>query len=265
MLLCYDIRDTRIVQLGFLHAGVHLLGGIENTVVLCDQGKSEPHFRVWLLLVQCIHGPKREAESSVDTSSLRNEQSLIATFVKRNKRNRYQEILSNLKAIAKDNKIDTPTHKFINQLAHFKDFDPKYRPPFPSSKLFVDNIAIELQKRHSPNVVYAISEDPALDQKVLPLLEALKQTVGRGYGHRSLLHSRTSPLSWKQKTSVLSSSRTDWNYSGSTRRLSSLPFGPSLGLIQPACPFLASNWALLEQMARTSSDKRASSLPRPQN
>jgi len=46
----------------------------------------------------------------------------------------------------------------------------------------VDNIAIELQKRHSPNVVYAISEDPALDQKVLPLLEALKQTVGRGMG-----------------------------------------------------------------------------------
>jgi hypothetical protein len=41
--------------------------------------------------------------------------------------------------------------------------------------------------------------------------------------------------------------------------------GPSLGLIQPACPFLASNWALLEQMARTSSDKRASSLPRTQN
>jgi hypothetical protein len=46
----------------------------------------------------------------------------------------------------------------------------------------VDNIAFELQKRHSPRMVFAISEDPTLDQKELPLLEALTQTVGRGMG-----------------------------------------------------------------------------------
>ncbi len=106
------------------------------------------------------------------TPSVRNEHSLIAAFVKRSKRDRYREILSNPRL----------RHKFTSQLAHFTDFDPRYRLPIPSNKLFVDNIARELQKRHSPNVVFAISEDPALDQKELPLVEALKQIVGRGMG-----------------------------------------------------------------------------------
>lgn len=101
-----------------------------------------------------------------------NEYSLLAAFVKRNKRDRYREVLS------------TPRlrHKFTSQLAHFADFDPKYRVPIPSNKLFVENIASELQKRHSPNTVFAISEDPTLDQKELPLIEALRHTVGRGMG-----------------------------------------------------------------------------------
>jgi hypothetical protein len=103
---------------------------------------------------------------------VRNELSLIAAFVKRSKRDRYREILSDPRL----------RQKFTSQLAHFTDFDPKYRLPLPSNKLFVDNIAIELQKRQSPNIVFAISEDPALDQKELSLVEALSQIVGRGMG-----------------------------------------------------------------------------------
>jgi hypothetical protein len=101
-----------------------------------------------------------------------NEHSLVAAFVKRSKRDRYREILSNPRL----------RHKFTNQLAHFTDFDPKYRLSIPSNNLFVDNSALELQRRNSPNIVFAISEDPALDQKDLPLIEALKQIVGRGMG-----------------------------------------------------------------------------------
>jgi hypothetical protein len=101
-----------------------------------------------------------------------NEHSLIAALVKRNKRDRYREILSS----------ERLRHKFTNQLAHFTDFDPKYRVPIPSNKLFIENIALELQKRHSPSIVFAISEDPALDHKELPLLEALRLTIGRGMG-----------------------------------------------------------------------------------
>jgi hypothetical protein len=103
---------------------------------------------------------------------LHNEHLLIATFVKRNKRDRYREILSNPRL----------RHKFTDKLAHFADFDPKYRLPIPSDKLHVNSILLELQKRHSPNIVFAISEDPALDQKEIPLFEALKEIVGRGMG-----------------------------------------------------------------------------------
>jgi hypothetical protein len=101
-----------------------------------------------------------------------NEDSLIAAFVKRSKRDRYREILSNPRL----------RRKFTDKLAHFADFDPKYRLPIPSDKLFVDSVAFELQKRHSPSIVSAISEDPALDHKDLPLVEALNQIVGRGIG-----------------------------------------------------------------------------------
>ena len=101
-----------------------------------------------------------------------NENSLIAAFVKRNKRDRYREILSNPRL----------RHKFTSQLAHFADFDPKYRLSIPSNKLFVGNIALELQKRRAPNIVFAISEDPTLDQKELPLVKALEEIVGRGIG-----------------------------------------------------------------------------------
>ena len=109
------------------------------------------------------------------------EHFLIAAFVKRSKRDRYREMLSNPRL----------RHKFTDQLAHFADFDPKYRVPIHSNKLFVDNIAFELQKRHSPSIVFAISEDPALDQKELPLREALTQTVGRRVGTvLSCIHGR---------------------------------------------------------------------------
>ena len=102
---------------------------------------------------------------------VQNEQSLIP-FLKRGKRDRYREILSNARL----------RDKFVKQLAHFTDFDPKYRLPIPSNKLFIHNVALELQRRHSPSTVFAISEDPSLDRRELPLIDALKQIVGRGMG-----------------------------------------------------------------------------------
>jgi hypothetical protein len=101
-----------------------------------------------------------------------NELALVAAFVKSNKRDRYREILANPRQ----------RHKFTNQLPHFADFDPKFRVPIPSSRHSADKIAIELQQRHSPDVVFVISEYSALDEKEFPLLEALEKIVGRGMG-----------------------------------------------------------------------------------
>ena len=67
-----------------------------------------------------------------------------------------------------------------HQLTHFTDFDLKYRLSNPSNSLVIENIVRELKKRHSPNFVFAISEDPALDEKELRFVAALQQIVGRG-------------------------------------------------------------------------------------
>jgi hypothetical protein len=48
--------------------------------------------------------------------------------------------------------------------------------------LFIANIASELQKRRSPNIVLAISEDPELDQKEIQPVEGLRRVVGRSIG-----------------------------------------------------------------------------------
>jgi len=53
---------------------------------------------------------------------VRYEQSFIAAFVKSGKRDRYREIVSD----------PSLRHQFLHQLAHFTDFDPKYRVPIPS-------------------------------------------------------------------------------------------------------------------------------------
>ncbi len=103
---------------------------------------------------------------------MQHESSLIAAFVLRNKRDRYREFISDARL----------RHKFIHQLAHFADFDPKYRLPFQGSKLSAGAVARELQKRHSPNTVFVISEDPRIDQKELPLNEALQLVIGSGMG-----------------------------------------------------------------------------------
>lgn len=103
---------------------------------------------------------------------MQHELHLVAAFITRSKRDRYREFVSDPKL----------RHKFTSRLAHFADFDPTYRLPIPSNKLFIDNIATELQKRQSPGTVFVISEDPDIDQQELPLLDALKLVVGRGMG-----------------------------------------------------------------------------------
>jgi hypothetical protein len=128
---------------------------IRIVVLVKSAGLPALFFRKMLRYTRCVHS-----------------EHLLISFMKRSKRERYREILSQPRL----------RHKFTNQLAHFKDFDPKYRLAIPSNQLHVGNIAHELQKRHSPGIVYAISENSGLDQKELPLMDALEEIVGRGMG-----------------------------------------------------------------------------------
>ena len=118
---------------------------------------------------------------------------LSLRLFQRNKRERYREFVSDTRL----------RHKFIKQLAHFSDFDSKYRLPLQSNKLSVDNIGRELRKRDSPSVIFVISEDPRLDQKELPLAEALRQVVGNVMGTVLCCILGASPSS-RQRTTVSS-------------------------------------------------------------
>jgi hypothetical protein len=100
------------------------------------------------------------------------ELALIAAFVKRSKRDHYRDFVSNPRL----------RQKFIDKLAHFSDFDPRYRSSIEGDNLVIDNIASQLEKKHSPKIIYAISASPALDQKELSLVEALHKTVGSHTG-----------------------------------------------------------------------------------
>jgi hypothetical protein len=96
----------------------------------------------------------------------------LSVFMKRSKREGYREMLS------------TPRlrQKFTDRLAHFSDFDDQYRVPIPSNMMSPENIALELKKRHSPDVVFAISELSSINYRQIALTEALKEVVGRGMG-----------------------------------------------------------------------------------
>jgi len=76
-------------------------------------------------------------------------------------------------------------HKFINQLAHFTDFDPTYRLSIPSNKLFVYNIASSCRsptRRLSPPKL--IVPGMTGKQEVTGLGKSCRPTVDKGRERR---------------------------------------------------------------------------------
>ena len=118
------------------------------------------------------------------TSSLtEHEQATIASFVVRDKRERFLSFVSNAKS----------RDKFVRELAHFRWFDPRFATPVawkPDPKLGlwerhldgVRRIEQLLKSKGSGNTCWATSEDANLDGKKLELDAALEAVVGRGMG-----------------------------------------------------------------------------------
>ena len=100
-----------------------------------------------------------------------NEQSLARFFVP-GKRERYEEMIAHPKRRV----------KFLRELAHFKSLDPRYKVPMLPKKLFPDQIAEILSQKGAPRSCWITSENSALDGREMPLLEALKEVVGRQMG-----------------------------------------------------------------------------------
>src|SRR5438067_75099 len=101
------------------------------------------------------------------TPIVHNEHALIAAFVKRSKRDRYRQILSKPRL----------RHKFTDQLAHFTDFDPKYRLRIPSNKLFVGNA-----EPFARIYLSAISGRDSRSKPVKKMLQCLCAGIAFGFG-----------------------------------------------------------------------------------
>jgi hypothetical protein len=111
------------------------------------------------------------------------EQATIASFVVRDKRERFLAFVSNGKN----------RDKFVRELAHFRWFDPRVAAPVPWKpdpnlglwERHLDGIyRVEqlLKSKGAGKTCWAISENSELDGKELALHVALEAVIGRGMG-----------------------------------------------------------------------------------
>jgi hypothetical protein len=96
----------------------------------------------------------------------------IRSFVSRQKRARYLEFIA-------DSRTRT---KFTHALAHFRDIDTRYKRPIPPSQQNPKDIERVLKLKGAFGFCHAITEHSDLDDKDVPLEEALEEIVGRGMG-----------------------------------------------------------------------------------
>ena len=99
---------------------------------------------------------------------MNHEESLIKAFVRSAKRARFIELLGNPKRRG----------RFLADLYHFKDLDPRYLVPILPAEQHVKNIAALLAARGAPSLCHVISTNSELDGRDLHLVEVLEQIVG---------------------------------------------------------------------------------------
>ena len=103
---------------------------------------------------------------------MNHEEELIKAFIMPTKRQRYLDFVSKPKT----------RQKFLLELAHFNSRDPRYLLTIPPGKQHPKDIAQILTQKGAPALCWVTSEDSRLDDKEMPLAEALHDVVGRQMG-----------------------------------------------------------------------------------
>ncbi len=96
------------------------------------------------------------------------EQALIRAFVLSSKQERYLGFIANPKLRA----------KFTRSLYHFADLDEAWAVEIPRGEQTTAAIENQLVRRGAPKTCYVVSTNDRIDQKILPLSEALGIVVG---------------------------------------------------------------------------------------
>ena len=100
------------------------------------------------------------------------EAEFIKQFVKPERRRRYLSLLD----------TRTGRRKLTEALNHFKDLDPRYARLLPPNAQTVNQIEALLKRKGAPERCHVTSSNAHIDDREMPLSEALEQTVGYGSG-----------------------------------------------------------------------------------
>jgi len=96
----------------------------------------------------------------------------VLAFVASTKVNRYAEQLGQPRK----------RRKFVQKLAHFRDWDERWLQPIPGMEQTPDGIRGRLLKLGAPADCYVISTNQKIDGRKRALTEALDEVVGCGEG-----------------------------------------------------------------------------------
>lgn len=105
------------------------------------------------------------------TAAQDHETGLVA-FVVRAKRERIEMFIA-----SKKNR-----HKFVDDLWHFREWDPHAVVELAPSHHTAEPVLVELTQRGASGEVYLVSATSELDRRVMPLAEALRAVVGSSSG-----------------------------------------------------------------------------------
>jgi hypothetical protein len=100
------------------------------------------------------------------------EKSLFESFTLPRRKRRYLELLG----------TKGGRDKIRSSLDHFKDLNPRYARPVRPQESNPERIFSLLRSLGAPDSCHLMSSSPELDNREMPLLEALQRIVGYGQG-----------------------------------------------------------------------------------
>jgi hypothetical protein len=100
------------------------------------------------------------------------EEAFARNFVVPQKRARYLSLLES----------ERGRKKILNGLNHCHDLDPRFANLIPSSQDNEQSIYTLLRKKGAPNTCHVMSDNPVIDNRQMPLQDALSKTVGMDAG-----------------------------------------------------------------------------------
>jgi hypothetical protein len=72
--------------------------------------------------------------------------------------------------------------KVLNGFNHCRDLDPRFAKEIPSTQHSPESIELLLRAKGAPDSCYVVSDNAEIDGRVMPLADALQETVGIGAG-----------------------------------------------------------------------------------